>query len=44
MVHAWRTQLELKWKGYDRVRRVVHGVVIQFNSVNGVKLIWASFI
>ena len=33
MVHAWRTQLELKWKSYDRVGRVVHGVVIQFKSV-----------
>ena len=28
VVHAWRTQLELMWKSYDRVGRVVHGVVI----------------
>ena len=35
---------ELKWQSYDRVGRVVHGVVIQFNSVNGVKLSWASCI
>ena len=33
MTHAWRTQLELKWQSYDRVGRVVHRVVIQFNSV-----------
>ena len=33
MVHAWRTQLELKWQSYDRVGRVFHGVVIKFNSV-----------
>ena len=38
VAHAWRTQLELKWQSYDRVGRVVYGVVIQFNSVNGVKL------
>ena len=38
VTHAWRTQLELKWQSYDRVGRVVTGVVIQFNSVNGVKL------
>ena len=38
VAHAWRTQLELKWQSYDRVGRVVTGVVIQFNSVNGVKL------
>ena len=33
MVHAWRTQSELKLQSYDRLGIVVHGVVIQFNSV-----------
>ena len=28
-----RTQLELKWESYDRVGRVVTGVVVQFDSV-----------
>ena len=28
-----RNQLELKWKRYDRVGRVVYGVVIQFKSI-----------
>ena len=38
VTQAWRTQLELKWQSYDRVGRVVHGVVTQFKSVIGVKL------
>ena len=45
MVHAWRTQLELKWQSYDRVGRVVHGVVIQFNQLmelNSVELVVSS--
>ena len=33
VVHAWRNQLELKWKSYDRVGRVVHGVVIQLTQL-----------
>ena len=39
MVHAWRTQLELNWQSYDRVGRVVRGVVIQFTRLMELKSI-----
>ena len=45
MVYAWRTQLELKWKSYDIVGRVVHGVVFsltQLLELNSVELVVSS--
>ena len=45
MVHAWRTQLELKWKSYDRVGRVVIGVVFsltQLMELNSIELVVSS--
>ena len=42
MVHAWRTQLELKWQSYDRVRRVVHGVVFSLTQSDLVELVVSS--
>ena len=38
MVHAWRTQFELKWQSYDRVGRVVHGVVFCLTQLDLVEL------
>ena len=40
-----RTQLELKWQSYDRVGRVVHGVVFSLNQLlelNSVELVVSS--
>ena len=42
MVHAWRTQLELKWKSYDRVGRVVYGVVFSLTQLDSVELVVSS--
>ena len=42
MVHAWRTQLELKSKSYDRVGRVVHGVVFSLTQLDSVELFVSS--
>ena len=42
VVHAWRTSLELKWKSYDRVGRVVHGVVLSLTQLNSVDLVASS--
>ena len=42
MVHAWRTQLELKWKSYGRVGRVVHGVVFSLTQLDSVDLVVSS--
>ena len=42
MVHAWRTQLELKWKSYDRVGRVVLGVVFGLTQLDSVELVVSS--
>ena len=42
MVHAWRTQLELKWQSYDRVERVVHGVVFSLTQLDLVELVVSS--
>ena len=42
MVHAWRTQLELKWHNYDRVGRVVHGVVFSLTQLDSVELVVSS--
>ena len=39
VVHAWRTQVELKWKIYDRVGRVVHGVIFSLNQLDSVELV-----
>ena len=38
VVDAWRTQLELKWKSYDRVGRVFHGVVFDLTQLDSVEL------
>ena len=42
MVHALRTQLELKWKSYDRVGIVVHGVVFSLTHLDSVELVVSS--
>ena len=42
MVHAWRNLLELKWKSYDRVGRVVHGVVFNLNQLDSFDLVVSS--
>ena len=42
MVHAWRIQLELKWKSYDRVGRVVQGVVFSLTQLDLVELVVSS--
>ena len=42
VVHAWRTQLELKWQSYDRVGRVVHGVVFSLTQLDSFELVVSS--
>ena len=42
MVHAWITQLELKWKSYDKFGRVVHGVVFSLTQLDSVELVVSS--
>ena len=45
MVHAWRTQLELKWQSYDRVGRVVMELLFsltQLSELNSVELVVSS--
>ena len=42
VVHAWKTQLELKWKIYDRVGRVLHGVVFSLTQLDSVELVVSS--
>ena len=43
MVHAWRTQLELKWKIYDRVGRVeLLFSLTQLSELNSVELFVSS--
>ena len=42
MFHAWRTQLELKWKSYDIVGRVVHGVLFSLTQLELVELVVSS--
>ena len=42
MVHAWRTQLEPKWQSYERVGKVVHGVVLSLTQLDLVELVVSS--
>ena len=42
MVHAWRTELELKWKSYDRVGGVVHGVVFSLAQLDSIELVGSN--
>ena len=44
MVHAWRTQLELKWQSYDRVGRVVYRVVFSLTQLDSVEIVVSSII
>ena len=37
--HEWMTQLEHKWKSYDRYGRVVHGVVFILTQLDSVELV-----
>ena len=40
--NASRTQLELKWQSYDRVGRVVYGVVFSLTQFDSVELVVSS--
>ena len=38
-VHAWRSQLELKWQSYDIAGRVFYGVVFSLTQLDSVELV-----
>ena len=42
MVHAWRIQLELKWKSYDTVGRSSYGVTFSLTQLDLVELVVSS--